>query len=142
MSDPDALFAFLGPLLAQRERERWKRLATMKKRRENLHVEVGTGIFDKRYETIVSPKEADPSLLLPRLRKLGARDRCTVFGEGVWFEPWEASLDETISSLILTNRVANDEGDEADNVVVVCRPGRLVFTQDDYAFRRIIHRKA
>ena len=45
------MFALLGPLLGQGDRERWKRLATMKKRRENLHEDVTTGMFDKRIET-------------------------------------------------------------------------------------------
>lgn len=143
MSDPDQIFALLGPLLAQDVRERWKRLATLKKRRENLHEEVATSIFDERFTTVVPAREADSSLLLPRLRSLGALGRCTVFGvRVVSVEPWEAPLDETIRDLILSNYVWNDEGDEAYHAVIVCRPGRLVFTQDGHDYRQIIHRKA
>src|SRR5262245_58833583 len=130
----------VGPLLHRQARARLKELSALKKTR--LHEHIDDWAFDGRFVRSVPPREAwPPQRLLSQLQSLGALERCTVISYGGRLEPWEASLPGTLETLLTTSRVTNDDGESTDHVIVVCRPGRLAFTQDGHLFRQIIHRR-
>jgi hypothetical protein len=141
MSNPDELFALLGPLLSKHTRDQWKRLATMKKHREVLHSRLEYDSFDPRYERVVEPK--DVGQLIRELRRLGAGERCTVIPMVRWFppEPWEAPFVETLETLLGTSSLLPPgKSRHENNIVVACRPGRLAYMQVDEVYRKVIHR--
>ena len=133
------MLALLGPLLDGATRNRWKRLATMKKHREVLHSYLEYDSFNPNFERLVEPKEVPG--LRDTLRRLGAGKRCTVVPMDDSKRAWEAPFEETLEALLSTGSLRGPDGLRAeDHIVLACLPGRLAFVQVDYVLRKIIFR--
>jgi hypothetical protein len=125
------MFALLGPLLSRRARAHWKSLASLKRRRTNLHFAVGYGSFDERFVRDIKGRDAFSRPLLAELRRLGAPDTCTV----IWGrrEPWDAALEPTLKNLVI-GRFGQED------VILVCRPGRLAYLHTHDHVYQVIYR--
>lgn len=92
--------------------------------------------FEPQYEQRVHVRSIEATLA--ELRSLGAQERCTaVTLQGTDFAV-EGSLDELVRAVCLDELVW--EGERAENTIVICDPGRLAFSKDDYADYFIYHR--
>ena len=85
----------------------------------------------------VKGRDAFPRPLLAELCKLGALDTCTVVS---WAEPWEAPLGPTLEELVIRGYAVDQQGDAYDDVILVCRPGRLAFLQTHDPVHQVIYR--
>ena len=92
--------------------------------------------FEPEYERGVPRKSAES--ILVELRALGAVEPCVaVTLQGTNFAV-EGSLDEIVRAVCLDK--LEWDGETAQNTIVICNPGRLAFSKDDYAHYAIYHR--
>jgi hypothetical protein len=124
---PD-LIALFGRLVQTRQRQRWKSLGAVSP--------PDWPRFEERYVRRVHVKSIDQ--ILTDLRSLGAEEVVVaVTLQGSDFAV-EGGLDEIVKAVCF-DKIEWD-GERAQNVIVICDPGRLAFYKDDYETYGIVHR--
>ena len=121
---PD-LTSLFGRLVEPRQLQRWRAVPVLEDW-PRFEPGYGRGLLAKSVDSI-----------LTQLRALGAVEQCVaVTLQGTDFAV-AGSLEELVRAVCL------DElrwgGKTAENTIVICNPGRLAFSKDDYAHYAIYH---